>query len=165
MGRILIIGFGNTLRGDDGFGWHAAQRLVEMPKDDSIRVLALHQLTPELAEPISEAELVIFIDASHEGALGTWKCEEIAANANSANSLAHHFTPASLLACAHTVFGASPRALIITFVANSFDFCESLTPRAEAALLEILQHVLEEVNRKVKSPLDGSEASMFAKKF
>jgi len=165
MGRILIIGFGNPLRGDDGFGWHAAHRLAEAPKDDSVRVLAVHQLTPELAEPISEAELVIFIDASHGGAPGTRKCEEIAVNATAATSLAHYFTPTSLLGCTHTIFGASPRALIFTFVADSFDFCESLTPRAEAALPEILQRVLEEVDRKANSPLDESEATMFAEKF
>ena len=29
MGRVLIIGYGNPLRGDDGFGWHAAERLRE----------------------------------------------------------------------------------------------------------------------------------------
>ena len=46
---------------------------------------------------------------------------------------------------AQTVYNVSPRALIITFGAESFDYCETLTPRAEAALPEVLQHVLERI--------------------
>jgi hydrogenase maturation protease len=152
MTRALIIGFGNALRGDDAFGWHAANRLVKLALDESVQVLTVHQLTPELAQPISEAELVIFIDASYEGEPGTWKCEEIAANATLANSLAHHFTPISLLAYAGNIFGASPRALIIALAAESFDFCETLTPRAEAALPEVVQHVLEQVSQDTQIP-------------
>jgi hydrogenase maturation protease len=145
MRSALVVGYGNPLRGDDAFGWHTARRLAQLAHHDSIHVLAVHQLTPELAEPVSNAELVIFIDASHEGEPGIWKCEEIATEARLANSLAHHFTPAILLAYAQTVFNVHPQALIITLGTESFDYCETLTPRAEAALPEVLQHVLERI--------------------
>jgi hydrogenase maturation protease len=145
MRSALVIGYGNPLRGDDGIGWHAAHRLAELANSDAIHVLAVHQLTPELAELVSNAELVIFIDASHEGEPGTWKCEEIATEAKLANSLAHCFSPAILLAYAQTVYNVSPQALIITLGAESFDYCETLSPRAEAALPEVLQSVLERI--------------------
>lgn len=145
MKRALVIGYGNPLRGDDAFGWHVAQRLLQLAPHESIRVLTEHQLTPELAEPVRNAELVIFIDASHEGKPGTWRCEEIATEAGRANSLAHYFTPAILLAYAQTVYNVSPQALIVTLGAESFDYCETLTPRAEAALPEVLQYVLERI--------------------
>jgi len=35
MPHTLIIGYGNPLRGDDGFGWHAALRLREIVHDDA----------------------------------------------------------------------------------------------------------------------------------
>jgi hydrogenase maturation protease len=142
MRDALVIGYGNPLRGDDGFGWHAAHRLAKLANYDGVHVLAVHQLTPELAELVSNAELVIFIDASHEGEPGTWRCEEIATEARLTNTLAHHFTPTILLAYARTVFHVSPPALIITLGVDSFDFCESLTLGAEAALPEVLQSVL-----------------------
>ena len=104
----------------------------------------MHQLTPELAEPASKAELVIFIDASHKGEPGTWRCEEIGTEAGSANLLAHHFTPAILLAYASIIFNVSPRAQLIAFSAESFNCGEALTPCAEAALAEVLQHVLQQ---------------------
>ena len=44
--NLLIIGYGNPLRGDDGFGWHAALRLREIIHDDGIEILPVHQLTP-----------------------------------------------------------------------------------------------------------------------
>ena len=35
MARLLIIGYGNPLRGDDGLGWRAAEDLArEFPNDD-----------------------------------------------------------------------------------------------------------------------------------
>jgi hydrogenase maturation protease len=145
MKRALVIGYGNPLRGDDGFGWHAAHRLAQLAHHAPIHVLAVHQLTPELAELVGNAELVIFIDASHEAEPGTWKCEEIATEAGRTNTLAHHFTPTILLGYARTVFHVSPPALIITLGAESFDYCETLTPRAEAALPEVLQYVLERI--------------------
>src|SRR5215472_4005839 len=80
MPRVLIIGYGNPLRADDGVGWRMACRLGELVRDEPFEVLAVHQLTPELAEPISRAELVIFVDASHNGLPGSWKCERLVLN-------------------------------------------------------------------------------------
>jgi Ni,Fe-hydrogenase maturation factor len=62
MPDILLIGYGNELRGDDAAGpWVA--RDIERRQIPGVRTLAVHQLTPELAEPISQAQAVIFIDA------------------------------------------------------------------------------------------------------
>ena len=112
-------------------------------------MLAIHQLTPELAEPVSEAELVIFIDASLQGESGTWQCKEIGVDAlfPVANSLAHYSTPANLLILARTIYGASPRALLFSFAARSFAYGEPLTRRAKAALSEVLPRVLERVQQ------------------
>ncbi|MFI5043071.1 MAG: hydrogenase maturation protease, partial [Acidimicrobiales bacterium] len=62
-GGVLVIGYGNTLRSDDGVGWHAAALLAEDPRLAGVEVLAVHQLTPELALDMSRATLVILIDA------------------------------------------------------------------------------------------------------
>lgn len=143
--RTLIIGYGNPLRGDDGAGWRVARRLAELLGDESIEILALHQLTPELAEPISRADLVIFIDASYEGQPGSWKCERLALNSTLGNTLAHHFTPASLVGYAQAIFGVSPRALVVSVAGESFAYSEQLTPRVETALLHVIKHVREQI--------------------
>ena len=33
---ILVIGYGNVLRSDDGIGWHVAERLAEDPRFDGV---------------------------------------------------------------------------------------------------------------------------------
>jgi len=59
----LLIGYGNTLRSDDGAGQKIANIVSEwnLPQ---WRSLSVHQLTPELALDIAQADLVIFVDAT-----------------------------------------------------------------------------------------------------
>ena len=69
-GGVLVIGYGNTLRSDDGVGWVAAALLADDPRlagdlsRAGVEVRAVHQLTPELALDFSRASLVILIDAA-----------------------------------------------------------------------------------------------------
>jgi hydrogenase maturation protease len=63
---VLIIGYGNPLRSDDGVGWQAAELLTDDPRLADAQILACHQLTPELAEDVSRAGFVVLIDASTE---------------------------------------------------------------------------------------------------
>jgi Ni,Fe-hydrogenase maturation factor len=70
-GGVLVIGYGNTLRSDDGVGWHAAALLAGDRRLAGAEILAVHQLTPELALDFSRASLVILIDASADDPPGT----------------------------------------------------------------------------------------------
>jgi hydrogenase maturation protease len=143
--RKLIIGYGNPLRGDDGVGWKAASTLAATIPSEAARILTVHQLTPELAEPVSQAELVIFIDASALGRPGTWKCEEVKSQSSCANSLAHSFDASALLAYSRAIFNATPRALLISVVGESFAIQDYLTQTVEALLPE----VVNDIRRKV----------------
>lgn len=139
--RKLIIGYGNPLRGDDGVGWEVASRLAAAIPSDAAHILTVHQLTPELAEPVSEADLVIFIDASDVGEPGTWRCDQAKPRCASGNSLGHHFDVAGLLAYSEAVFKASPWALIVSIAVESFDFQDHLAPSVEAALPEVIDYI------------------------
>jgi len=145
MRRVLIIGYGNPLRADDGFGWRAARRLAELLRDEPIEILALHQLTPELAEPISRADLIIFIDASHDGQPGSWNCEPLELSTTDGDSLAHHFTPGGLLAYVQAIFKVSPVAQVVSVAGESFAYREQLTARLETALPQVVEHVRKEI--------------------
>ncbi|HEY9173382.1 MAG TPA: hydrogenase maturation protease, partial [Verrucomicrobiae bacterium] len=54
---LLVIGYGNTLRRDDGIGPKVAEAVAELNLP-GVRSLACPQLTPELAEPIAHAKRV-----------------------------------------------------------------------------------------------------------
>jgi hydrogenase maturation protease len=142
MTRTLVIGYGNPLRGDDGLGWRVVERLAEMA-DPSATTMAVHQLTPELAEPISAVDVVIFVDACCDGSPGSWRCDSIGPSTATpaTNSFGHHFTPEALLSYAAAVFQARPQSLLISAAAESFDCGEKLTPRTESAMLEIVRYI------------------------
>ncbi len=58
---VLVVGYGSTLRTDDGVGRAAAQRLVTDPRLDGATVIACHQLAPELALDLSQAAFAVLI--------------------------------------------------------------------------------------------------------
>ena len=140
--RLLIVGYGNPLRQDDGIGWKIADRLAGLASD-ATKVLAVHQLTPELAEPISEADLVIFVDADFEGQPGNWTCETIRPDPNPSEAFTHYFTPMNLLSYASAVYGARPKALLISVAGGSFDCGEELSPSVATVVPEIVACVRE----------------------
>jgi hydrogenase maturation protease len=138
--KILILGYGNPLRGDDGFGCEAARRLAAAIQDPRVDIRELHQLTPELAEPVSRAARVIFIDAARESPPGELRCEQV--NVEKAGAFTHHLTPAALLACARELYGRAPEAILFTAAGACFDYKEALSEPMEAAVSEVLRQVV-----------------------
>lgn len=61
MKQTLMIGYGNTLRSDDGAGQKVAEAFFDQ---ENITAIATHQLTPELVEDLVQVEQVYFIDAA-----------------------------------------------------------------------------------------------------
>jgi hydrogenase maturation protease len=141
----LVIGYGNPLRGDDGLGPETAKHLAASSLDESVEILALHQLAPELSELISKVGLVVFIDSSHIGQPGSWACEVIEPDARSLPALAHDLTPKSLLTYTQAIFKASPRALLVSVVGESFDCRQELTPTVAHVLPAVEQFVRQQV--------------------
>ncbi len=137
---VLVIGYGNPVRGDDGIGWRASQ-LVEKAALPYTEVLSVHQLTPELAETISHANLVIFIDAAEGGLPGIWKQEEVRPVLSRRAAFTHHSTPAGLVSSAGALFGHVPEAVIFTMSAGTFDFGIGLSPQVETALPAMVEEI------------------------
>jgi hydrogenase maturation protease len=133
MARVLIIGYGNPLRGDDGLGWHAAERLRAELTSEDVEVKAVHQLTPELSDDLSKAELAIFIDAAAEGEPGAVLRREVTP-AGGEGAFTHQATPAALLAAARTLFGRAPEAVLFSVPVEAGGFDEALTPAAQRGL-------------------------------
>lgn len=136
MARILIIGYGNTLRGDDGFGRLAAERLYKAIQDPEIEIVPIHQLTPELMLPISRAERVLFIDARDEGEPGDLRFEPIVPEIGSAQRFSHISTPAGLLAGARALYGSAAEATLATAAGLKFGIGDRLSPAVDRALDE-----------------------------
>lgn len=138
---VVVIGYGNTLRGDDGLGWIAAEHLAQAIRPDQARVITCHQLTVELAEALSHAPLAVLIDARVGDAPGTVTCEEIRSAPDAAPSLHHHMTPESLLACAEALYGHAPKTILVTVIGASFEYGQDLSAPVQAALPSVIRYV------------------------
>lgn len=135
---LLVIGYGNTLRRDDGVGPKVAEAVTALNLP-GVRTLACPLLTPELAEAVSQARLVIFVDA----AVDTPREVQLRklAPADSSQIMAHAASPATMLALARDVFGHAPEACWLTIPVEDLGIGEDFSPLAqrgfETAMLEI----------------------------
>lgn len=134
----LIIGYGNTLRGDDGVGPRVAE-VVESLQLPNVRTLICQQLSPEHADPISRAETVIFVDAAVD-APGEVHLRPLEPGATS-QLMAHAANPPTMLALARDVFGHAPRAWWLTIPAAKLEFSETLSPEARCGMNEAVETI------------------------
>jgi hydrogenase maturation protease len=128
---LLVIGYGNTLRGDDGVGTRVAEAVgaLRLP---GVRTLICQQLSPEHAEPLSQAHTVVFVDAAVDAP------KEVQLRplepGETTQLMAHAADPRTMLALARDVFGHAPRAWWLTIPAVNLEFGEELTPAARRGL-------------------------------
>lgn len=144
MERVLIIGYGNPLRSDDGVGWLVAQRLLREGVRSDVRVMAAQQLTPEMAEDVSRVEKVLFVDAARSGAPGSVGCVEIVAVEAGADS--HEVSPRMILALAKDLYGRSPRGFLLTVAGESFETGETMSAAVSAAIPELMRRIRDIVD-------------------
>jgi hydrogenase maturation protease len=142
MARILIIGWGNPLRGDDGLGWRAAERLSELLRGHEAVVRVSHQLMPEFAEEMSRSDLVIFIDAACDNrSSGEIGFERVEPRRSPAAAFSHQMDPPALLGMAETLYGRCPEAFFFTVAGRSFGYGEELSPEVQSALPALLERI------------------------
>jgi hydrogenase maturation protease len=139
---ILVVGYGNPLRGDDGLGSDAAALLAEDPRLRGAQVLVRHQLTPELASDFADASLVILIDVNVLDEAGAVSVRRLDQAPSSGSGSSHHASPADLAALARELWGASPAVFIVSVGAASLDVGEGLSSPVQKALLAVVEVVV-----------------------
>ena len=118
---VLVIGYGNPQRGNDGVAWKVLDSLrAAQPRPDAppLRLKRVHQLAPDLAEAASRARAVIFVDARADAPAGTVSCEPVTPGSGSA-SMTH---------------SVSPQAVVVTVGGVNFDHGEELSPEVRQAV-------------------------------
>jgi hydrogenase maturation protease len=138
---ILVIGYGNTLRRDDAAGPRVADEIARRSLP-GVHALALHQLLPELAQPLSRARLAIFVDASVE--VSATEARPISPDA-SPPTLHHTGGPSWLLALARSAYDRCPPAWLVTVPAPDLGFGEGLSPEAQLGTeqaLDVIERLL-----------------------
>ena len=159
MGRTLILACGNPLRGDDALGWEIAAALQSASLQADLEIESSFQLMPEMAEAVSRAAIVIFVDACVTQEPGTVRFERILPSTSLPGTFTHKVDPPALLALAEALYGRSPsRALVLSVGAESFELNQELSESARAAIPEAVYAILGYLARQASLGVYASEA-------
>ena len=142
---ILVLGYGNELRRDDGIGPRVA-RLVEALRLPHVRAEARHQLTPELAALLAHVRAAIFIDASLAGAPGTVAVRPLT-SAAPAELGGHRSNPRALLALTDAIYRRAPVAWLITVAAQDLAVGDQLSRAGQQGVAAALARARDLIAR------------------
>ena len=135
---ILVIGYGNTLRGDDGVGPRVAEAVAQL-RLPGVRTLTCPLLTPELADQISRAKKVIFVDAAVDPPKEVqWRKLE---PGETSQLMGHAADPRAMLALARDVFGHAPEAWCLTIPAVDLSFSEIFSPEVQLGFVQAIKKI------------------------
>jgi hydrogenase maturation protease len=127
--RVLLIGYGNPGRGDDGLG-PALAAAIEKLSLSGVSVEIDYQLTVDHAALIAAHDIVVFADAMmgladpfHFSEVGTGQLNALGS---------HQVTPEAAMALAGLLFGHRPPAWMLAMAGDQFgEVKEGLSPQAE----------------------------------
>lgn len=144
--KLLVIGYGNPGRQDDGLGPAFVDRLNEASLEQSdllsLSSYSAYQLSVEDALEISEFDIVVFVDASVilEDAYRFTPVD----GQNALAMGSHQLSPEAVLRLCHTLYGRQPEAHVLAIKGQEFDqFEEKLGPQAAAHLDQAYQFFLQ----------------------
>ncbi len=143
--RILIIGYGNPGRLDDGLGPALAQRLLE---DDipGVTVEADYQLTVEDAHTVAQSDLCVFADAEVNGP-EPFRFQAIEAAENIMSFTSHGVEPAQVLGLARKLFHKEVEGYILGIRGYYFnEFGEKLSDKARKNMLKAETFIKQCIN-------------------
>lgn len=145
MTTLLVIGYGNTLRRDDGVGPWVATQVAER-LGDAVRCTAVPQLFPELAECIAHARCVVFVDAGPAAA--TMAVQALGVSESDVPPGTHVSDPRALLGLATALFGSRPQAWLLTVPGSDYSHGEGLSPQTRDGAAQAVAWILAHYRRQ-----------------
>jgi hydrogenase maturation protease len=156
MDRVLIIGYGNPYRRDDGVALYVINAIRERvrlpalePDEDGLDELGgapldtvmLHQLLPELAPVLANYRTVVFVDA-HAGTIPEDVRVVPVTEEYGFQAVTHHMSPGMLLALARAASGTAPQAYLVSIRGDDFDFGTELSELSKKHAAEAVETIL-----------------------
>lgn len=160
MKKLLLIGYGNPDREDDGVAWHILRALTEklglaspgsyedeFPEHPRIEFAFYLQLTPEMAEDVSAYEHVCFIDA-HTGSIPEPVRLIDVESEFQASPFTHHLTPQSLLSMCETIYRKKPDAALLSVLGHRFLFTRQLSEETATLVPQAVELIWDWMNTR-----------------
>jgi len=138
---ILLIGYGSDLRGDDGAGRRTAEIVADRGGED-IKVWSVHQLTPDLAPVLAEADVAIFADACAEDFGNSVRIRRLLPSYRESGHV-HVGSAAELLGLSEWLYGRSPEAWAVDIAAFEFAIGDVISPWTHRAIHQAVEAIDE----------------------
>lgn len=161
---VLVIGYGNTLRRDDGAGVAAAAQLADalvknLLAHERVRVITCHQLLPDLCEDLAACGMAVFIDAAIDLPAGAVRCERLTRDESAgAGAGLHVMSPRGLLGMAAALYGRAPQAQLWSIGAADLDIGEGLSSQVQQAVAQVVARIATDVHA-ILAAAPGREVS------
>jgi hydrogenase maturation protease len=149
--QLLLLGYGNPDREDDGVAWHILRALTtrlglsapdsyedEFPEHAEIEFAFYLQLTPEMAEDVSAYDQVCFVDA-HTGNIPEPVRLIDVQSEFQASPFTHHLTAQSLVSMCETIYGKKPDAALLSVLGHRFLFSRQLSEETARLVPEAVE--------------------------
>ncbi len=149
--RVLVIGYGNPGRLDDGLGPALAEQL-EAQAIPGVTIEVDYQLSVEAAEAVARHDAVVFVDA-HTSVAEPFSMTPVEPVEHVSFS-SHSLTPQAVVSLARELFGATAEAYVLAVRGYEFNnFGQGLSERAQANLGEAIGFLASTLRRGSFTPL------------
>lgn len=141
--KILIYGYGNPGRQDDGLGNFFVEEMKtwsEINKFTNFEFDSNYQLNIEEAELMTHYDLVIFADASIEETFDDFLLSKVNGQ-HELSFTSHAASPAYIYLLAEQLFGKAPETFLLHIKGYEFEFLGKLTSKAEENLKKALEFI------------------------
>lgn len=135
----LVIGYGCSLRCDDGVGQRIANAIADW-KNPNVTAIAIPQLTPDLAERLANVDQVIFVDVYLTSTKRAIQIHSLQL-AQSGATIGHWYEPQMLLATTQALYGYHPQAWWVMVPGINFELGDSLSSVAERGIEAALEEI------------------------
>ena len=151
---ILIVGYGNPRRGDDGAGIYAVRRLAGMDLP-GVETRTVHQLQTEILEDAVRFDAVILVDAAEGGGDVTLNPVQVSGKPSLASS--HHLGPELLVRLGQILYGKNLSLFICAIPGENFAMTEELSARTREAADRAVGMIAEFIRLRRPGSPSGEE--------
>lgn len=142
--RVLVYGYGNPGRQDDGLGIEMAnmiQHWIDEHKLGCMTTDSNYQLNIEDAEKISDWDIVVFVDATKEADVNEYRFKEVEKSDAKVEFTMHAVSPSYVLHLSDSLFNKTPETYVLAIRGYEWELKEGLTANATLNLEQAFQYL------------------------
>ena len=152
--KILVYGYGNPGRQDDGLGLEMVKKIEEWIEEHHIKNIETdtnYQLNVEDAERISKKDVVVFVDATKDEEVHEFKFTHLQEVETKPEFTTHAASPEYVLHVCNELFKKNPRTCVMAVRGYSWDMKEGLTDNARLNLEQAFQYLTRRLEAYIET--------------